>query len=1436
MKHFSITYILLWAVFFTLSDRYQFAGQTTVPSQAVAIKQDRTDDVKKVADVLFNPQSSSAGAAANPYPLNSINQEAIDSFFGSRELTIDAATVQHIKIFYFYFEYAVKLEIAGKIAAYASAVNIDPIGLLEKSTWKELVQAVTDKSGGWQNLLIKLNAIKTPLLNIVQGSINAQRWQDIITTPFWQSIPVTPEILLKSAFWQNYLKYSVIKLFEQDEALLSSIFDVEKRIFLYIPNIEIAYYNSDFTYLRNADEFFRIHLALADRVRDRYIKDCADWQNLKNEFGELDLSAIKKESANFKETNFYKLVSLADQNFQSVVQKVEDKKITLDQQIQDPMLQVELTCLAMLKNIQAQLIHLFDYQQIEKTKTVLNNNAIKRPQPSILMYEAADYWHLHEVAMIQHQFEQVAPEESTGNTQKVVAGGQGDEKIIIQDFGSWLSNQWNTVKKEAKKVVQDIKQTGKDIAKLGLDAFSTVRDELKVGLTGAQSLGALLSGHPKDAEQLLSKAASLQQKVANELKQSLEDAKEILDDAVTVATDAASIGADLTSIAIAGITRDTAIADALDGALKSGAGILINMWAASTAQLFALKGALLYLTVDAIAIAADVVTKSIMDVVRGDYAQLGNDILNSVERMVSDVATTLWSTITFVGKYFLEQVMDAVKLVGYITSMLTEISVKSWSTIFKGFSNVFEAFGWHSAQQAMLSASQEIEAHRRLVSNTITTALLVGTVVLTDGAALPLIAMTVGPQVFQIGGGFQQDEQAKRDKAEQKLFLENYKTFVDNNKIIINQEKEMMVTEVHQKLSAQAANQERDLGFYQNYLRNYFGNMKEQMASYLGSSLAPQLLPDKTYKLRYADVGSMYGFSTGDGTKTGLFNLNPSQGFALYNQARDTFAQEIAVYPALVNTNKQEIVDNSVRKFWFNQKETFVVDNAVDEVYVKLQAIYVLNNFYIGIYFGGQEIDVASIIETQHASIDAAHLAKMLVYKKAEQNDPVSLNVYEHEGAGWLTKQVSGPIFEVGTWYHMKMRLQATSVSVKVWQDQEQEPSGWQSFSAQKTTQKTVGVISSGASVQYQFIQPHLAIHASSLRPVVSWQAEKDRALTSNKIMEQQLNPAIGALHLLGAVDKESVVKGQFIYTTRATNLKDAQGSNIDDYVILATRSGGRDAPTIINLGASPRMQITNDSMLQFNENACIVSLVTGNVYDKNGDKVTTSINVLDAYIKVNGALTDQLTAKIADLQKNYRATLLQAMPFGSINLTLTSEQELVRGQFIYQAISPIAVFTDGKGGALKDEQGNALYDYFVTVDKNGLVGAIFDQTITRMQSLVTGLVYEKSSAEPVDSGYETGSQALDDYAAKWGKRRPELDQLINKSVKKYNELAQAQTGGSKAFNTITPGKQADATSVAQETSKIPEKSAPIVQVTPASGSLQQRADEASAEQFSWGF
>ena len=77
-----------------------------------------------------------------------------------------------------------------------------------------------------------------------------------------------------------------------------------------------------------------------------------------------------------------------------------------------------------------------------------------------------------------------------------------------------------------------------------------------------------------------------------------------------------------------------------------------------------------------------------------------------------------------------------------------------------------------------------------------------------------------------------------------------------------------------------------------------FEALKAQISLFLENWWSQLLTPD-SFGLAFADVGSVYGI------KTGVYELNPSQGFSLYNAGRQSFSQEIAVMPEIVSQDNR---------------------------------------------------------------------------------------------------------------------------------------------------------------------------------------------------------------------------------------------------------------------------------------------------------------------------------------------------------------------------------------------------------------------------------------------------------------------------------------------------------------------------------------------------
>ena len=1420
LKHILVLKILL----VSCTTLAQQPSPQITPSQAVDNLQGKYSDVKIVAQALFNPVfPNSTPPSPNPYPTTSINENAVTALFGSAGLNVDADLLRYIKNFYFYLEYVTKLECAALLAAYGHQQNIDVTTLLEKSTWIEFVDALVKKAGSWANLVVIIGSgTLTPDWQEVQGSIVVSSWKDVVNTPFWKAISITPTMIINSSFWQDFCKYTITRSFLQDASILESIYETDQSIFRFIPNIEVAYYHPDFSQLRNAAEFHRLHLVLTDEVRNRLLKQTKDWATIINPTTkQFDLVKINDQATIYQKTGFYQLISIANSSsLGDLTQQGLQKQLPIDPNyVKQPLVQEKLQCLAMLKNIQAQTYYLFDATHLDQTMKALTNFA-NLPSPAFLLYTTDDYVYLEDLDRLLTNFKDTAAQEAANPSAALQivmnspTNSTNNELVTVQDFGSWISGLWN-----------DIKQTGQDIWQGMQDFGKTVADEaeaLGYGIAGA-FVGAI---DPNKAKDFVQKSKQLQQDVSNDITNTIQDAQNVINDTAQAAKDVASGAASLVGTVFSKI--DDKLGKDIEGALDAVADRVIDFYADMQHIVVAYEGGIVRLTTDAVNYATTIVADTVVAVKSGDWQGLGQDALNGLKTIAYDVVSSIISVGTFVVQQIVDQIKALVKFAGYIVSIITDLTIDTFKAVFNGLSSAFSAFGWQGGQQAMQTASDWVQNHRRLIEATVTTGLLVAAVVATDGLALPVLAMTVGPQLFQIAGGYQADERAVEKKAEQKQFVSDYQTYVANNKIISANAKDAWADELSKKYQAQITNQERELGFYQDFVQTYFSNMESQMSYYLGQSLTPQITPDPTFGLMSADVGSIYGFNTG------VLNLNPSQGFPLYNNGRKAFSQEIAVSPALaIASDGQSITSSTPRKFWFNQKETVPLAQDTPIVEIKWRALYTLNSFSIGVYFGGDSIDLDAIRKSGSAPLDVSHLAKMLVYKKDAKDQPTTLNLYEHEGKGWFA-QPTGPEFAIGQWYHMRLQLNDSTLTVQIWQEGTTPPAA-QSFTISPTKQRTVGMISAGASIEYEIISPQVQPQANQkLRPTgaLGIPTEKQREIDARKKMQQLTNPTVGSFNLQ-AINKPSILKGQYIYATSATGLTDSQKKPIVDYVTLGQASVGTQGSTIINqIGISPLIALSPGA-----PSPSLVSLISQRAYDQNAKQIAMCPNVLESFVQTHGQLPDGTTKTINALRNSYASTLIGPFSFGTISLQATSTQDVIDGHFIYKTTSPTAELHDNQGNPIKDSAGNQLYDYFLMKTNDGILGAPHDATISTMRSLVTGYEYKRNSNTPLSIRY-SAQTTLNVYQKNTGSLTTSLLNAINSSTTFYQQAVKQEQAADQTQPATTTTQPVGGGNISNPDGGYSGSGGNQQQIdpnNPADQSIQDRTEQASSGDISFG-
>lgn len=1432
------------------------------PAQSlVNLAQSKTNS-QKVADVLFNPTTKQKDGTltSNPYPTASLNQQAAQSLLSS--MGADATLITKYQQFYFYLEYATRVDLAARMAVLAPQKKIDMVSTIEKS-WAEFIKSMVTAYGSWQNLENAcFTQVTQPDYQNLAGSIQAQTWQELITTEFWKSMPISLTTVKNSTFWQDYLKYMICYTFDQDQLLLLSIKQIEQKLFTYIPNIEVAYNQKDFTTLRHSSEIFHTRLIINDALRLRLLQDVTDWAPLKDAQGNYDFVKIHASAQAFTKSDFYTIATYA-QNHSSAV--IENATQSTDQQntTQTPLtnllknvtqalfFQESLSLLAMIKSLQALTHPLFDQTHLAKSMQALGANGAK-PYPSIILYGPEDEVFLDDINQIQANITQKAtqPLQTVRNLKFTVKPTTTTTYTIPRAHTQgWIGDAWNDIKDVADDIGEGIESVAKALYHGAGMAFNSM-------------VHILSSLSPEQALKLLAKSTELEDEIIKGVVTAANDTADFADfivkeaesgvntavSGMEYAAKAVANGIDdacnfVISVATKDKFEDKKLCDDTAGIFRQTAEMTIDRLAEMSKLAISGVGGMVQLTEDAVHACAKITA----DVMTGQFKNLGDDIVSGLKNVAMDIATTILTRINLVFQYFTAQLIACLKLVQYMISLTVRIFIDAVTAITFVTTDLLAQLGVPMDPYAIAQTTDSwLSQHEGVIGSIITTVLLVATVPFTDGMSLGLLAMTVGPQLFDVYGSFQQDQLIADQKHDEQDFVQTFSKYVDNNKIIYQQQQNDWAQEFNLKFQSQLSNQGRGLGFYQNFMSTSVDGYKAYYGNILGSYWSNILKPSDDYHMVYADVGSLYGISTD------IYNLNPSQGFALYSNARNSFSQEIAVAPALLPQSGSS-TDPILSKNWFNQKETAVLANDIQEMEIRLRVMYTLPEFHVGLYFGGQNIDIPTIIKSQMAPLDPGYLAVMAVYKKETGQTQPTFGLYQHENPTqpWIAETINAPALTLGTWYHIKMQVNGTSCNIKVWAESQIEPSSWSTFTINQTpAANIIGVVSSGAAVEYQYIKPVITDTVNpdlrdktilcqvapcrSTSNQTTLQPEAKQEITTRDVLKAWQNPVVGKFSLAPA-DPAMILRSKYIYVTKDTKLTDAQGNSINDYVVACEIQSNN----VSNYGKLPE---TNSDG--------IASLITNKVFSNDGKPAIVATDLLSVFLNQYGPLPDALTQTITQERQAYIQNALSAT-WGVFKLKAYSAEAFTSNIYIY-AMNAV----DQNGKPILDANKKPIPDYLVFVQicgdpedtqcdpSDGLsdssrLGLPYNATQTEpnqkniaLLSLVSGNFYaDKNTFNPTNS-YDQSS-AMSIYTSGFPQGFPDtINNVINADAQAYATATTPPQSPLKAkgkAETIQPTK-ANAV-VVPPVPQGPADSNPSKPVKPAAKSLLLRAKNAAAGQ-----
>lgn len=699
-------------------------------------------------------------------PTSSYAETAIDTVFGSSGLNLSTTEINKIKKTYFYLEFLVKAEKANKESQYAAYKN-DFIEFFQN----------TDH--------------QTPHMPT----------SDLLETDGWKNIPVTATDIQLSEAWQNFINSLVADCYVNDYVFLEIIHQVEDQIFPYIPNIEVAYYNYDFTKLRNLAETTRIKAVLQDDLKQRYLAQSTDWKS-------VDHKTLGADVVAFKKTDFYQ--STHNLNSWVSLKKDGDKLSgTPTTKVLTSPLREQVWAYFMLINVQGNITGMMSAENLQ---TVLSKASSTSLQPNFFFYESSDLVYLYDFLSLKENFDtDHASQDATATThqkkavtkpetlrnpehmisnqrpntpgavsvQALTAKPSSKKTSTMNDFEA-AETAASTVSKHVAKsnmhdndsvIVQNIfhdlghafESAGKAVVKGVEDAGKAIVHGTEAAAEGVAGFGASVVGDVIYAatgnDTVRNWGHKVTQDAINNLKQAGSDLDNAVDDFATAIEDGiiAPI-ADVTGSLVGFILQDKKIGQDMTGIINNVADSLVNIGTTIIKSQIDVADNLAVQEFTLTEKFAEVVTDSAMAVAGvivagatgGKDTKLmdrsAHELSEDGKALVHDTVNAITQTFSSLLHAVESVMMSVVQCLAAITNAITTIfidTVREITFITVGLTSlVVNAAGGHmNAKQIRDHVTNVLEAHRRTINMvtgiTLAVAMTVAVTVCTGGAGAP---------------------------------------------------------------------------------------------------------------------------------------------------------------------------------------------------------------------------------------------------------------------------------------------------------------------------------------------------------------------------------------------------------------------------------------------------------------------------------------------------------------------------------------------------------------------------------------------------------------------------------------------------------------------------------------------------------------------------
>ena len=756
------------------------------------IKDTREAQLYRVASIIFNPILPDGQGAKNPYPTISIYEKAVDEIYGPQGLAVDGQLLDHIKKFYFYLEYVVKVERAAQLIQ-QGITHALPIDQTMQHGWKAYITALTTQVGAEGMRKVQEIVPTADAYNKAVQYCTFATWQEVPRSEFWTTAPVTYADVLRSAIWQNFSKYEVTQAFVNTEKLLPLLAQMNANLFFYVPNMDITYYHRDFTYMRLSMELFRMQLDLNELTCFRYAQDIDDWRSvIDTSHVNASLVKIEEYAQKFRNEPLYTFLSDASR----LIAESKDGIITYPPHIKsylsNPYHLLQLYCFSMYKNLQARLYLLLDSDFVEKNGKLLEKNILQKTRPSLLPLVFADFAYLKDISYIQGMLSAAATHDQELRTTDISAGQLTSKKtsstasvqrvdstqsprvaVVPQSNANVFSKEWQQgFKKWVSGHGQQIVQSGKQIwTDVGTAALQSAQITKSIGLAIGKSfkdIGLMASDNPFAVSEQVKHSRMLRDGIVTDMTKVTTDTRELLKTLNRVAKESSSIVGNSIAIGLNALIRNNEVSDSLGKMVASGLNIIIDYEQLFVDAYVTMAPALVAVGYDAILLLTDVIGLSIRKGIDAQYNSWSSDILNSLSSVANTVMATVLANCTYLlTDRVIGAVQSAIELTGYLTLALTDMTVELVSSHMYQIAHISQAN--KDVQQQIY---QELREHRRFLATIVNTALIIGATIITEGATLPALGFSIGSQAVLGGpmyiGSFQEDEEMKEKKRSRK--------------------------------------------------------------------------------------------------------------------------------------------------------------------------------------------------------------------------------------------------------------------------------------------------------------------------------------------------------------------------------------------------------------------------------------------------------------------------------------------------------------------------------------------------------------------------------------------------------------------------------------------------------------------------------------------